>query len=30
MIAYMHAHSDAFDGVTLQNGTEPFNGSKLL
>jgi hypothetical protein len=29
-ISYMKAHSDLFDGVTLQNGTEPFNGSKLL
>ncbi|HEV2815498.1 MAG TPA: serine protease [Solirubrobacteraceae bacterium] len=29
-IAYMHAHSDGFDGVTLQNGTEPFDGGRLL
>jgi hypothetical protein len=29
-IAYMHAHSDQFDAVTLQNGTEPFNGGRLL
>lgn len=29
-ISYMHAHTDAFDAVTLQNGTVPFNGGKLL
>ena len=28
-IAYMHAHSDAFDGVTLQNGTEPFRARRF-
>jgi hypothetical protein len=29
-IGCMHAHSDAFDGVSLQNGTEPFDGGRLL
>ena len=29
-IAYMHAHSDAFDAVTLQNGTEPFDPGRVL
>lgn len=29
-IAYMKAHTDAFDGVSLQNGTEPFDPGRLL
>ncbi|HEX2086276.1 MAG TPA: serine protease [Solirubrobacteraceae bacterium] len=29
-IQYMHAHTDAFDGVTLQSGTEPFDASRVL
>ena len=29
-VQYMHDHSDAFDGVTLQNGTEPFDAGRLL
>ena len=29
-IAYMHAHTAAFDAVTLQNGTEPFDAGRLL
>ncbi|MDQ5807930.1 MAG: serine protease [Actinomycetota bacterium] len=29
-IAYMKAHTDGFDGVSLQNGTEPFDSSRLL
>ena len=29
-IAYMKAKTDAFDGVTLQNGTEPFDPGRIL
>ncbi len=29
-LQYMKAHNAAFSGVTLQNGTAPFNGGKLL
>jgi hypothetical protein len=29
-IAYMKAHTDAFDGVSLQNGTEPFDPGRIL
>jgi hypothetical protein len=29
-IDWMKAHTDAFDGVSLQNGTEPFSSSRLL
>ena len=29
MVAYMHAHT-TLDAVTLQNGTEPFDGGRIL
>jgi hypothetical protein len=29
-IAYMRSHAAAFGGVSLQNGTEPFDGGRLL
>jgi hypothetical protein len=30
MVQYMHDHSDSFDAVTLQNGTEPFSSGRIL
>jgi hypothetical protein len=30
MVQYMHDHSDSFDAVTLQNGTEAFSSGRIL